>query len=248
MSSPSIRHRGDGGVTELTERFRLVHQEIEAAAQVADRDPSGITLVAVSKTRPAAAVTALAGLGQRHFGENQVQEGVAKIHACADKRLTWHFIGQLQSNKTRLVAEHFHWVHSIDRAKIAERLSAQRPAEAPAMEVCLQVALSDESSKGGITPEALPALARHVASLPRLRLRGLMCLPPPPGDPEDSRPYFRRLRALADALRTDGLALDQLSMGMSADLAPAIAEGATLVRVGTALFGRRARMTASEHP
>lgn len=246
MSNLSIGLPDDDGVTDLTERFGRVRGDIKSAALIADRDPCGITLVAVSKTRSAAAVTALAGLGQRHFGENQVQEGVAKIRACGDERLTWHFIGQLQSNKTRLIAEHFHWVHSLDRAKIAERLSAQRPVEAPVLEVCLQVALSDESSKGGITPEALPALARHVASLPRLRLRGLMCLPPPPGNPGDSRPYFRRLRALADALRSDGLALDQLSMGMSADLAPAIAEGATMIRVGTALFGPRVRTTGSE--
>ncbi|MCC5862111.1 MAG: YggS family pyridoxal phosphate-dependent enzyme [Gammaproteobacteria bacterium] len=233
-------------MTDLTERFRQVRREIESAAQVAKRDMGDITLVAVSKTRPAEAVSALAALGQRHFGENQAQEGASKIAACDDERLTWHFIGHLQSNKTRLVAEHFDWVHSLDREKIADRLSAQRPHYAPALEVCLQVALSDEATKGGVHPEALAALAEHVAGLPRLRLRGLMCLPPPPATPEDSRPYFRRLRELAARLRAAGIPIDQLSMGMSADLAPAIAEGATLVRVGTALFGARSTDGAEE--
>ncbi len=235
-------------MTDLTERFRQVRREMESAAQVAKRDIGEVTLVAVSKTRPAEAVRALAALGQQHFGENQAQEGASKIAACARAQLTWHFIGQLQSNKTRLVAENFDWVHSLDREKIADRLSAQRPHYAPPLEVCLQVALSGESTKGGVRPEALSALAAHVAGLPRLRLRGLMCLPPPPATAEDSRPYFRRLRTLAEALRAQGLALDQLSMGMSADLGPAIAEGATLVRVGTALFGRRAAVDATEEP
>ena len=226
-------------MTELTERLRQVHDQIETAARVAKRDPRSITLVAVSKTRPASAVRALAALGQRNFGENQVQEGVDKIGACTGLGLTWHFIGQLQSNKTRPVAEHFDWVHSLDRARIAERLNSQRPFYAPALNVCLQVALAGEQGKAGVAPEALAALAADVAGMPRLALRGLMCLPPAPSEPEDSRPWFAGLRALAEALQAQGFGVTELSMGMSADLAPAIEEGATMVRVGTALFGAR---------
>lgn len=226
-------------MTDLTDSFRRVKLEIETAAQVAKRAPATIRLVAVSKTRAAAEVLALADLGQRDFGENQAAEGVEKIRACAQAGLCWHFIGQLQSNKTRLVAEHFQWVHSVDRYKIAERLNRQRPHHAPPLNVCLQVAISDEASKGGVTPADLPALAAQVARLPRLRLRGLMCIPPAPERPEDSRPYFARLRELAEALRGQGLAIDELSMGMTADLTAAIMEGATLVRVGTAIFGPR---------
>jgi len=226
-------------VTDLTDSFRRVKLEIETAAQVAKRDPADIRLVAVSKTRSAAEVLALAALGQRDFGENQAAEGVEKIRACAQTQLCWHFIGQLQSNKTRLVAEHFQWVHSVDRYKIAERLNRQRPHHAPALNVCLQVAISDEPSKGGVSPAELAALAAQVARLPRLRLRGLMCIPPAPKRPEDSCPYFARLRELAAALRAQGLGVDELSMGMTADLVPAIMEGATLVRVGTAIFGPR---------
>jgi pyridoxal phosphate enzyme (YggS family) len=226
-------------VTDLTENFRRVQRQIETAARVANRHLDSITLVAVSKTRPAGEVLQLAALGQRDFGENQVQEGIEKIRDCEDASLTWHFIGRVQSNKTRLVAEHFQWVHSLDRAKIADRLDAHRPHGAPPLNICLQVSMGDEASKGGVDPEDLPALAAHVAGLPRLRLRGLMCLPPQPHQPEDSRPWFARLRALAQRLRAQGYLLDQLSMGMSADLEPAIAEGATLVRVGSAIFGQR---------
>ncbi len=226
-------------MTDLTDSFRRVKLEIETVAQVAKRDPAAIKLVAVSKTRSAAEVLALAALGQRDFGENQAAEGVAKIRACDQARLCWHFIGQLQSNKTRLVAEHFQWVHSVDRYKIAERLDRQRPHHVPALNVCLQVAISNETSKGGVAPDELAALAARVARLPRLRLRGLMCIPPAPERPEDSRPYFARLRELAGTLRGEGLAMDELSMGMTADLTAAIMEGATLVRVGTAIFGPR---------
>ena len=226
-------------MTDLTDSFRRVKLEIETAAQVAKRDPEQVTLVAVSKTRTASEVLELATLGQRDFGENQAAEGVAKIRACARADLRWHFIGRLQSNKTRLVAEHFQWVHSIDRYKIAERLSRQRPHYAQPLNVCLQVAISEEASKGGVAPAQLPQLAAQVAELPGLRLRGLMCIPPAPDRPEDSRPYFARLRALAAALRAEGLPIDELSMGMTADLVPAIMEGATMVRVGTAIFGPR---------
>jgi pyridoxal phosphate enzyme (YggS family) len=226
-------------VTELTERLRQVRRQIETAARVAKRDPASIRLVAVSKTRPASSVRALAALGQRDFGENQVQEAVDKIRDCAAAGLVWHFIGQIQANKTRAVAEHFDWVHSLDRPRIAERLNAQRPFYAAPLNVCLQVALTPESGKGGVAPGELAALAANVAELPRLALRGLMCLPPAPQDPEDSRPWFARLRELAEALRGQGLPVTELSMGMSADLAPAIEEGATMVRVGTALFGAR---------
>ncbi len=233
-------------MTDLTDSFRRVKLEIETVAQVAKRNPASVRLVAVSKTRNAAEVLALADLGQRDFGENQAAEGVAKIRACARAGLRWHFIGQLQSNKTRLVAEHFQWVHSVDRYKIAERLNDQRPPHVPALNVCLQVAVSDEPSKGGVAPDELPALAARVARLPRLRLRGLMCIPPAPEHPDDSRPYFAQLRELAAALRAQGLPVDELSMGMTADLAAAIMEGATLVRVGTAIFGPRQRH--GQHP
>jgi PLP dependent protein len=235
-------------VTDLTENFRRVQRQIETAARVANRDLDTITLVAVSKTRPAGEVLQLAALGQRHFGENQVQEGIEKIRGCEDASLTWHFIGRLQSNKARLVAEHFQWVHSLDRTKIADRLDAHRPPGAPPLNICLQVSMGDEASKGGIDPEALPALAAHVAGLPGLRLRGLMCLPPPPHQPQDSRPWFARLRALAERLQAQGFVMDQLSMGMSADLETAITEGATLVRVGSAIFGQRLPAPGERNP
>jgi len=199
-----------------------------------------VRLLAVSKTFDAAAVRGLAACGQRAFGENYVQEGCDKIAALADvPGLVWHFIGQLQGNKTREVAEHFHWVHTVDRSRIAARLSAQRPAHMPPLQVLLQVSLADEPGKGGVTPAELPALAAAVAVLPRLQLRGLMCIPPPVADVEAQRQPFRRLREMLAALQAAGLPLDTLSMGMSDDLEAAVLEGATLVRVGTAIFGRR---------
>jgi hypothetical protein len=196
----------------------------------------------VSKTQPAAAVRAAHAAGQRAFGENYVQEGLAKIEALADLRpeLEWHLIGPLQSNKTRVVAEAFDWVHSIDRLKIAQRLSEQRPAWAAPLQVCLQVNVSGEDSKSGVAPAGLPALAQAVAALPRLRLRGLMAIPEPAGDEAAQRLPHHALRELLEALHQQGLALDTLSMGMSADLEAAVLEGATLVRVGTAIFGERA--------
>ena len=213
---------------------------IARAAVAAGRDPAGVRLLAVSKTWPAESVREAAAAGQRAFGENYVQEGVAKVEALADLGLEWHFIGPLQSNKTRLVANRFAWVHSIDRLKIAERLAEQRDVHLPPLDVCIQVNVSGEASKSGVAPADLPELARAVASLPRLRLRGLMAIPEPTPDVALQRARFASLRMLRDELNAAGLGLDTLSMGMSDDLEAAIAEGSTMVRVGTAIFGSRA--------
>jgi hypothetical protein len=221
------------------ERLAAVLARIERAARRAGRDPAGVRLLAVSKQQPAEAVAAAADAGQREFGENYVREGVAKIEALAGRPLTWHFIGQLQANKTREVAEHFQWVHTVDRERVATRLDAQRPHYAPPLEVLLQVRLGDEPGKGGVEPAELPRLAEFVAGLPRLKLRGLMCLPPPATDEPAQRVPFARLRHLLEDLNTRGHVLDTLSMGMSADLEAAVLEGATLVRIGTAVFGPR---------
>ncbi len=204
-------------------------------------------LLAVSKTWPAEAVRDAWRAGQRAFGENYVQEAVTKITSLADLDLEWHFIGPLQSNKTREVAEYFTWVHSIDRLRIAERLSAQRPADLPPLQLCLQVNVSGEASKGGAPPDEVLALARAVMQLPRLQLRGLMCIPEPSPDTELLRARFRQLRELRDQLNTQGCRLDVLSMGMSDDFELAIQEGSTLVRMGTAIFGARSR-PVSAHP
>lgn len=202
-----------------------------------------VTLLAVSKTFPAEAVRQAHAAGQQAFGENYVQEALAKIEALADLRaqLQWHLIGPLQSNKTRPVAEAFDWVHSVDRLKIAQRLAEQRPPALPPLQLCLQVNISGEDSKSGVAPADVPALAQAVAALPRERvvLRGLMAIPEPAGDFEAQRRPHRALRELLAAVNAQGLALDTLSMGMSADLEAAVAEGATIVRVGTAIFGRR---------
>jgi pyridoxal phosphate enzyme (YggS family) len=216
-----------------------VRARIETAARNAGRAPADVRLLAVSKQQDAAVVRTVAGLGQLEFGENYAQEALPKILGLDDLRLTWHFIGQLQANKTRAVAEHFAWVHTIDRERIARRLSEQRPHHAPPLQVLLQVRLDAAPQKGGVAPEELPGLAEAVAALPRLRLRGLMCLPAPSHDPASQRVPFRRLSELAAELNARGLGLDTLSMGMSDDLEAAIAEGATLVRIGTAIFGRR---------
>ena len=221
------------------ERLKSVLARIESAARRAGRDPATVALLAVSKQHPAEAVRAAASAGQRHFGENYPQEALAKIESLRDLPLTWHFIGQLQSNKTRDVAQAFQWVHTLDRAKIAERLSAQRPHYAGPLDVLLQVRLAEESGKGGIEIAQVPALAEIVAGLPRLRLRGLMCIPPPQADEALQHEPFRRLREVLLDLNRGGHTLDTLSMGMSADLEAAIAEGATIVRVGTAIFGPR---------
>jgi PLP dependent protein len=218
-----------------------VRQRIAKAAAEASRDASSVALLAVSKTFPAEDVRAAFNAGQRAFGENYVQEALAKITELADLRseIEWHFIGPLQSNKTKVVAENFDWVHSVDRLKIAERLSDQRGDDMAALNVCLQVNVSGEASKSGVTPGETLALARAIAALPRLRLRGLMAIPEPAGTPDEQRAPHRRLREIMDTLRAKGLELDTLSMGMSADIEAAILEGATMVRIGTAIFGAR---------
>jgi len=230
--------------TSPAERLTAVRRRIERATREAGRDPHEVSLIAVSKQQSVEAVAALADLGQRDFGENYLQEGLAKIEALRDRRLTWHFIGQLQSNKTRPVAECFDWVHTVDRSKIAARLSEQRPFHAPPLCVCVQVKLGNEASKGGVSPADLPALLDTIAQLPRLRLRGLMAIPPAETDPSRQRHWFAELRGLLEAARHHHPDLDTLSMGMSADLEAAIAEGATHVRIGTALFGERLQSPA----
>ena len=199
-----------------------------------------VTLLAVSKTFGADAVRAAAAAGQRAFGENYIQEGVEKIAALRDLGLMWHCIGPIQSNKTRLVAEHFDWVHTVDRLKIAERLSAQRPADRPPLNVCIQVNIDGGANKSGVAPGDALALARAVAALPQLKLRGLMSIPEIAPDFEAARAVHASARALFDQLNADGLGLDTLSMGMSDDLEAAIAAGSTMVRIGTAIFGSRA--------
>ena len=226
-------------MTTISANLQAVSARITDVAARFGRDPAAVRLLAVSKTWPADDVRRAAAAGQRAFGENYVQEGVEKVAALTGMGLEWHFIGPLQGNKTRPVAEHFDWVHSIDRLKIAERLSAQRPDSLPPLSVCVQVNVSGEASKSGCAPEEAVALAHAVAALPRLRLRGLMAIPAPGGDFAAQRLPFRRLRQLYEQLRAGGLPLDTLSMGMSYDLEAAIAEGATLVRVGTAIFGER---------
>ena len=218
-----------------------VRQRIAKAAADASRDASSVTLLAVSKTFPAEDVRAAFNAGQRAFGENYVQEAVAKITGLADLRseIEWHFIGPLQSNKTKVVAENFDWVHSVDRLKIAERLNEQRPEDLPRLSVCLQINVSGEDSKSGVAPGDALALAHQIAVLPRLRLRGLMAIPEPAGTLDEQRAPHRRLREIMDTLRSDGLELDTLSMGMSADIEAAVLEGATVVRIGTAIFGAR---------
>ncbi|CAG2136803.1 YggS family pyridoxal phosphate-dependent enzyme [Cupriavidus numazuensis] len=226
----------------IAANLQAVHHGIAAAAQQAGRTPEDVALLAVSKTVAPGIVRAAFEAGQRAFGENYVQEGVEKIAALADLRsqITWHFIGPLQSNKTRLVAEHFDWVHAIDRLKIAQRLSEQRPAGMAPLQVCIQVNISHEASKSGVAPGEVPELARAVAALPGLQLRGLMAIPEPATDPAAQRQPFAAMRNLLQSLRADGLPLDTLSMGMSGDMDAAIVEGATIVRIGTAIFGARA--------
>jgi pyridoxal phosphate enzyme (YggS family) len=230
-------------MSSIAENLQAVRDAIVAAARNAGREPAEVALLAVSKTFGADAVLAAMAAGQRAFGENYLQEALDKMAELArlDPGLQpeWHFIGPIQSNKTRLIAEHFAWVHSVDRVKIAERLSQQRPAALPPLNICLQVNISNEASKSGVAPADALALAQQVAALPRIALRGLMAIPEPAADEAAQRRPFAQLRALAERLRAQGLAIDTLSMGMSADLAAAIAEGATMVRIGTAIFGKR---------
>jgi hypothetical protein len=220
-------------------RLHAVQARIACAVAEAGRDAAAVRLLAVSKTFGAAAVRDLAACGQRAFGENYLQEALDKQAALGDVPLEWHFIGPIQSNKTRAIAGHFSWVHSIDRLKIAERLSAQRPAGLPPLQACIEVNVSGEASKGGVAPGELPALAEAISKLPGMQLRGLMAIPAPTPDVLKQRAAFRQVREQFDALRARGYVLDTLSMGMSGDLEAAILEGATIVRVGTALFGER---------
>lgn len=226
----------------ITDNLQAVTARIDRAAAAAGRDRRTVSLLAVSKTMPAEAVRSAVAAGQRAFGENYVQEGIDKIAALRAEggpTLEWHFIGALQGNKTRSVAEYFDWVHTIDRVKIAERLSAQRPATLSPLQVCLQVNISGEASKSGCTPDALAALAEAVAALPRLTLRGLMAIPEPSADYEGQCRPLRQMRNLFEQLRARHPGLDTLSMGMSHDLEAAVAEGSTLLRIGTAIFGER---------
>ena len=223
----------------VTENLRKIRDLLHVAAIEANRDPAGVRLLAVSKKQPLEKIREAYAAGQREFGENFVQEGVEKIAAMDKDDIIWHFIGHLQSNKTRVVAENFDWVHTIDKLKTARRLSAQRPDGLPPLNVCLQVNVDDEESKFGVAPEALPELAAACAKLPNIRLRGLMCVPAIREEPDAQRIPFAALRELAEKLRTDGVDTDTLSMGMTADFRAAILEGATIVRIGTALFGER---------
>jgi pyridoxal phosphate enzyme (YggS family) len=221
-------------ITNLLERVRL-------SAEKSQRRTDDILLLAVSKTRSAPEIRAAHAAGLRHFGESYLQEALDKILALQDLDLVWHFVGPIQSNKTRAIAAHFHWVHSVDRLKIARRLSAQRPLELPPLQVCLQVNISGEASKSGVAPAELPELARAVSSLPQLELRGLMAIPNPAELEQQQRRAFAQVREALVGLRAFLPQLDTLSMGMSADLEAAIAEGATIVRPGTAVFGPRDR-------
>jgi len=227
------------GPQNLAVHVNHVRSRIRRAAQGAGRDPDSVVLIGVSKSKPAESVRQAATAGVTDFGENYLQEAVPKLDELADLPLTWHFIGGLQSNKTRAVAERFHWVHSIDRLSVARRLSEQRPFHAAPLNLCIQVAVVPEPTKGGVDPGSLSELAARAADLPRVTLRGLMCVPPPQPTAADERAVFAQLRALKERLNAEGHHLDTLSMGMSGDFESAIAEGATHVRIGTALFGSR---------
>ena len=226
-------------MTTIASALQVVRERVARAAHAAGRLPDEIHLLAVSKTQTIDAIHAAISAGQRDFGENYVQEAVEKIRALPGLGLQWHFIGPLQSNKTRQVAESCDWVHSIDRASIAGRLSQARPPERPPLHVCVQVNISAEATKHGVTAAQLESLARHIQTLPRLKLRGLMAIPEQVDDVAQQKAQFRQLKILFDDLNTQGFALDTLSMGMSHDLEAAIAEGATLIRIGTAIFGAR---------
>ncbi|QBQ53649.1 YggS family pyridoxal phosphate-dependent enzyme [Nitrosococcus wardiae] len=226
-------------MTQIAQQLAQVRARIAEAEQRFGRPAGSVTLIAATKTCSVSAIRAAIACGQRAFGENYLQEALPKIKELESENLEWHFIGPIQSNKTRDIAAHFDWVHSVDRLKIAQRLNQQRPPELPPLNICLQVNISGEDSKSGTTPEALTEIAKAVAEMPRLSLRGLMTLPPLNSDFEAQRQPFRALHQLWQELRQGGLKLDTLSIGMSDDLEAAIAEGATLVRVGAAIFGRR---------
>lgn len=227
------------GPQNLPERIQSVRERMAQALIRAGRSAQSVTLLAITKAQPPEVVRAAAACGLTHFGESYLQEALGKLDALRDCALTWHFVGRLQANKTRPVAAAFAWVHAVDRLRIAQRLSEQRSPHVPPLNVCLQVNLAGETAKGGVAPAELAGLVRAVAALPRLRLRGLMCIPPEETDAARQRAWFRELRRLYDSLIAAGAALDTLSMGMSGDFEAAIEEGATIVRVGTALFGPR---------
>lgn len=235
----SITNGPEQSVIPVTDHLARVLKRIAAAAVSANRAADEVRLLAVSKGQSAEKIRAAFAAGQRAFGENYLQEALQKMDLLRENDIEWHFIGRLQSNKTRGVAEHFAWVHTLDRLKIAQRLNDQRPHHADPLNVCVQVNLTAEKTKGGVAEEEVEALCAAVESLPRLRLRGLMTIPPMVDQPEESTPQFRQLASLMSDLGTRGLSMDTLSMGMSADLEVAIREGATIVRVGTAIFGPR---------
>lgn len=230
-------------MTDIANHLQTIAKKIGQAAIEANRQPDTVHLLAVSKTRPPADILEAAEAGQLAFGENYEQEAVSKIEAikksCPDLKLEWHFIGPIQSNKTRSIAGHFDWVHSVDREKIARRLSEQRPDDLLPLNICLQVNISNEKTKSGVLPEEVPALAKAVSAMPNLRLRGLMAIPEPESDPIKQREPFAAMKTLFDQLVQSGYELDTLSMGMSDDMETAIQEGATTVRIGTAIFGKR---------
>ncbi|MES2039164.1 MAG: YggS family pyridoxal phosphate-dependent enzyme [Pseudomonadota bacterium] len=230
-------------MSSISDNLQAVSADIRAAALASGRDPQQLRLLAVSKTFPADAVIDAAEAGQHCFGENYLQEALEKMQEVQAKKpqlqLEWHFIGPIQSNKTRPIAEHFSWVHSVDREKIAQRLSEQRPADMPALNICLQVNISGEASKSGVLPDEALTVAQKIALLPGLQLRGLMAVPEASDDEQVQRQAFRQLKQLSDSIQAAGIALDTLSMGMSADMHAAIAEGSTMLRIGTAIFGNR---------
>ncbi len=225
--------------SSIADNLARVNERIRLAEQRYQRPIGSVHLLAVSKTRTPEEILTAAASGQRHFGENYLQEALGKITQLAEHDLCWHFIGPIQSNKTRAIASHFHWVHSVDRLKVARRLSAQRPSGLPPLNICLQINISNEASKSGIGLPELPEIAREIAELPGLRLRGLMAIPQRCNDFTRQRHPFRQLREALRALNEAGAGLDTLSMGMSADMEAAIAEGATIVRIGTDIFGPR---------
>lgn len=226
-------------MTTIAKCLQAIRDRIHNAESAAGRNQGEVMLLAVSKAHPTEAVRAAYAAGQQAFGENYLQEALAKQQELADLTIAWHFIGPLQSNKTQAIAQHFSWVHSVDRLKIAERLNAARPADLPRLQVCLQVNVSGETSKGGVAATEAFALAQAIAKLPRLQLRGLMAIPAPTNSIAKQRQQFRMVRELQEAMQAQGLTLDTLSMGMSDDFPAAIAEGATIIRVGSAIFGAR---------